>query len=85
MTDIYCKNIAKHTTDSGKVKLIVSKGGTQTPINGALYVKFNSDGKKIATLGADRLKKAGLDKTIGEENFCANIDAALARAQVLAE
>ncbi len=31
------------------------------------------------------MKKAGLDKTIGEENFCANIDAALARAQVLAE
>jgi len=31
------------------------------------------------------MKKAGLDKTIGEENFCANIDAALARAEVLAK
>ena len=31
------------------------------------------------------MKKAGLDKTIGEENFCANIDAALARATALAK
>jgi len=30
------------------------------------------------------IKKSGLDKTIGEENFCANIDAALARAATLA-
>lgn len=31
------------------------------------------------------IKKAELDKAIGEENFCANIDAALARAATLAE
>ena len=31
------------------------------------------------------MKKAGLDKIIGEENFCANIDAALARAEALAK
>jgi len=31
------------------------------------------------------IKKAELDKAIGEENFCANIDAALARAAMLAE
>lgn len=31
------------------------------------------------------IKKAGLDKAIGEENFCANIDAALARAAMLTE
>jgi len=29
------------------------------------------------------MKKAGLEKAIGEENFCANIDAALARAAML--
>ena len=31
------------------------------------------------------IKKAELDKVIGEENFCANIDAALARAAMLTE
>ena len=31
------------------------------------------------------IRKAELDKVIGEENFCANIDAALARAAVLTE
>jgi len=31
------------------------------------------------------IKKAELDKAIGEENFCANIDAALARATMLVE
>lgn len=31
------------------------------------------------------IKKAELDKAIGEENFCANIDAALARAAMLTE
>ena len=31
------------------------------------------------------IKKAELDKVIGEENFCANIDAALARAAILTE
>ena len=31
------------------------------------------------------MKKAELDKAIGEENFCANIDAALARAAMLTE
>ena len=31
------------------------------------------------------MKKAGLDKTIGEDNMCANIDAALARAASITE
>lgn len=43
------------------IRLIITKGGTMAPINGALYIKFNSKGNMLETIGADKLAQIGID------------------------
>lgn len=51
------------STSAKGVKLIISAGGSQATVNNTLYLKFDSNGKKLATIGASKLTKAGLDIT----------------------